>query len=144
MSYRMYVNRYQFLGNNVCPQDLIEELKRQGCEMDQDYCFRDFEIKQLEPIIEILEQYIIEKYEVNLKAKNYNIADFAYIIQEKDNYRDKGLTWQIEDILECGSLFVTVNFLKSIKDDYEEYYDKTAEKTKYKIKEGHHIYMSAH
>ena len=39
MSYRIYVNHYQCLGNNECPEVLIKELKRQGCEMDVDRLF---------------------------------------------------------------------------------------------------------
>ena len=55
-----------------------------------------------------------------------------------------GLTWNIEYKTKCGYLFITVNFLNAIKDDYEEYFDfeDTKHQIKYKIKEGHHVYMS--
>lgn len=145
MSYRIYVNDYQCLGNNECPQVLIDELKRQGCEIDEDDCFRDFEIKELEPIIEALEQYIIDTNNWALN-KTYNpgsIANFSDVLKKPSR---NGLTWNIKHKTECGYLFVTVNFLNAIKDDCEEYFDfeDKNHQIKYRIKEGHHIYMSAY
>ena len=143
MSYRIYVNDYQCLGNNECPKVLIDELKRQGCEMNSDYCFHEFEIKELQPIIEALEQYIkdMNEWALNKKYKPSSIADFSDVFEEKNR---NGLTFKIQEYLECGYLFVTVNFLKAIKDDYEEDidFDKEENRIIYRIKEGHHIYMS--
>ena len=147
MSYRIYVNDYQCLGNNECPQVLIDELKRQGCKMNEDNCFKDFEIKELEPIIEALEQYIVDtnNWALNRKYKPSSIADFSGIFENHKKYGN-GLTWRIEEYLECGYLFVTINFLKAIKDDYEEDmdYNNKNHRIIYKIKEGHHIYMSGY
>lgn len=142
MSYRIYVNDYQCLGNNECPEVLLNELKRQGCRPDADNCFEDFEIKELQPIIEALEKYIIDtnKYFLNRKYKPSSIADFSSVFEESK--KGNGLTWKIEEYLECGYLFVTVNFLKAIKDDYEKDYSK--DRITYQIKEGHHIYMSGY
>lgn len=146
MSYRIYVNHYQCLGNNECPEVLINELKKQGCEVDEDYCFYDFEIKDLEGIIEALEQYIIDtnNWAINKKYNPSSIADFSDIFKESKEYGN-GLTWKIEEQIEYGYLFVSINFLKVIKDDYEEYYDyeDKTHRIKYRIKKGHHIYMSA-
>lgn len=50
MSYRTYVNNYQFLGNDEQSEDLIKELKKQGCKIDRDGCFRNFEIKELDQL----------------------------------------------------------------------------------------------
>ena len=148
MSYRIYVNNYQCLGNNECPGVLIEELKRQGAEIDDDGCFDEFEIKELQPIIEALEQYIrdVNEFHLNNKYKPRSIADFSDILQEKKENIGNGLTWRLQEISEWGYLFVTVNFLKAIKEDYEEYVDDEDEcsRIKYKIKEGHHVYMSGY
>ena len=145
MSYRIYVNHYQCLGNNECPAVLIDELKKQGCEMDVDYCFNDFEIKDLEAIIEALEQYIKDTNEwaLNKKYNPGSIADFSEVFEESNKYGN-GLTWKIQEYLDCGYLFVTINFLNAIKEDYEEYFDceDRQHRIKYKIKEGHHVYMS--
>ena len=141
MSYRIYVNNYQCLGNNECPEVLINELKRQGCKPDSDNCFESFEIKELQPIIEALEQYIIDtnNYFLNRKYKPQSIADFSKVFKEK---QINGLTWKIQEYLDCGYLFVTVNFLNAIKDDYEE--DYTEDRINYKIKDGHHVFMSGY
>lgn len=151
MSYRIYVHtekdgkKYQCLGNNECPEVLIEELKKQGCEMDEDNCFENFEIKELEPIIEGLEKYIEDtnNWHLNRKYKPSSIADFSNIFEESKMSRN-GLTWKIQQYLECGYLFVTVNFLKAIEDAYEEILDFENERhnVTYKIAEGKHIYMS--
>lgn len=148
MSYRIYVNDYQCLGNNECPKALIDELKRQGCKFDnEDYIFKNFEIKELQPIIEALEQYIrdMNKWALNKKYKPCSIADFSNVFDESEKYGN-GLTWKIQEYLECGYLFVTVNFLKAIEDDYEEDLDfeNKEHRITYKIKEGHHIYMSGY
>lgn len=141
MSYRIYVNNYQCLGNNECPDVLINELKRQGCKPDSNNCFESFEIKELQPIIEALEQYIIDtnNYFLNRKYKPQSIADFSKVFKEK---QANGLTWKIQEYLDCGYLFVAVNFLNAIKDDYEE--DYTKDRITYKIKKGHHVFMSAY
>lgn len=147
MSYRIYVNGYQCLGNNECPQVLIEELKRQGCKPDLDNCFENFEIKELQPIIEALEQYIrdVNEWSLNTKYNPCSIADFSNVFKESEKYGN-GLTWKIQEYVECGYLFVTVNFLKAIKNDYEEVFDyeNRNHRITYKIKEGHHIYMSGY
>ena len=141
MSYRIYVNDYQCLGNNECPKVLIDELKRQGCKMNEDGCFHDFEIKELQPIIEALEKYIIDmnNWALNKTYNSVSIADFSDLFSKPGS---NGLTWNVQYNMRCGYLFVTVNFLNAIKDDYEE--DYSGERIIYKIKEGHHIYMSGY
>lgn len=47
----------------------------------------------------------------------------------------------LQELSENAYLFITVNFLKQIKDDYQiDYKDG---KITYNLKEGHKIYMSA-
>lgn len=143
MSYRIYVNDYQCLGNNECPKVLINELKKQGLKIENEDCiFDNFEIKELQPIIEALEQYIIDtnNWAINKHPTHSSIADFSKVFEE--GKKGNGLTWKIQEYLDCGYLFVTVNFLNAIKDDYEE--DYTKDRITYKIKEGHHIYMSGY
>lgn len=75
--------------------------------------------------------------------KSYNpgsIADFSNLFDNPN--LGNGLTWRIQEHLECGYLFITTNFLNAIKGDYEE--DYTGDRITYKIKEGHHIYMSGY
>lgn len=139
MSYRIYVNHKQVLGNNECPYILINELERQGCKFDSDKCFHDFEITDLQGIIEALEKYIYGMEEWTKEHYNgKSIADFREELEEwKSNFTYK-LTYSID----CGYLFVTYNFLKYIKDDYEQDFDFEKKRMVYTIKEGHHVYMS--
>lgn len=143
MSYRIYVNGYQCLGNNECPTVLLDELKRQGCEIDEDGCFKNFELKELQPIISALEQYIVDtnNWAINESYWKSSIADFTDIL-EKDKDSGGGLTWRIMEHIEHGYFFITVQFLNAIKDDYEVDYDDV--RMIYKIKDGHHVYMSAY
>ena len=140
MSYRIYVNHYQCLGNNECPKVLVEELKRQGCEMDVDHCFHDFEIKELQPIIEALEQYIFE-VDDRIK-KRHNGVGLGDYTEEFQRWKRGSFTLEVENMVECGYMFVSYNFLKAIEGDYEEDFDRDKDRLIYKIKEGHHVYMS--
>lgn len=139
MSYRTYVNNYQFLGNDEQSEDLIKELKKQGCKIDRDGCFRNFEIKELNPIIKALERYIIKTDERAKKLLKKGISNFEgefEVYKKGDN-----LTLDLQELSENAYLFITVNFLKQIKDDYQiDYKDG---KITYNLKEGHKIYMSA-
>lgn len=139
MSYRIYVNHKQVLGNNECPKVLTDELKKQGCKFDEDWCFENFEIKDLQGIIEALEKYIYEMEDWTKKHYDGDsIADFSKSLDEwKTNF-----TYRLTYSIDCGYLFVTYNFLQYIKGDYEEDYNFEKKRMIYKIKEGHHAYMS--
>jgi hypothetical protein len=118
---------------------LIDELKRQGCEMNEDFCFHDFEIKELQPIIDVLEKYVIEEYERKIK-KGINICDFQ---DEFENYKQsKNFTKHMELIVDTSYIFTAVNFLRYIKEDVVEVWNTELAKIEYKIKDGHHVYMS--
>lgn len=139
MSYRIYVNDFQCLGNNVCPQVLIEELKKQGCEIDADNCFENFEIKEIQPIIEALEKYVFSVYEEKIR-RGINICDFQ---KEFEQYKNsKFFTNYMEVLADTAYIFTTTNFLRYIKDDVEEIWNEENAKIEYKIKKGHSVSMS--
>lgn len=140
MSYRIYVNHYQCLGNNECPEVLIKALNKQGAKIypSNDFIFHDFEIKELQPIIEALEQYIFEIDErISKRHNGVGLGDFTEKFQK---WKQRNYTDEVQNMIEFGYMFITVNFLNAIKDDYE--IDYSGDKIIYKIKEGHHIYMS--
>ncbi len=143
MSYRIYVNDYQCLGNNEFPEVLRKALNKQGAKIypSNDYSFHNFEIKELQPIVEALETYIIEKEEWYIKNNYGSIADFKTILDECKN---KNLTYKISNLVECGYMFVTYNFLKAINEDYKTEWDFDKKREIYKIKEGHHVFMSGY
>ena len=83
MSYGIYVNDKQCLGNGECPKVLIKALNKQGAKIykSKDYCFHDFEIKELQPIIEALEQYI---FDIDIPIlRNINIPRSFLYVQNK-------------------------------------------------------------
>ena len=143
MSYRIYVNDYQCLGNNEFPEVLRKALNKQGAKIypNNDYSFHNFEIKELQPIVEALETYITEKEEWYIKNNYGSIADFKTILDECKN---KNLTYRISNLVECGYMFVTYNFLKAINEDYKTEWDFDKKREIYKIKEGHHVFMSGY
>lgn len=71
MAYRTYVgttgkDSIQILGNNEFYQPFIDELIKQGVEVDEDGCYGLEEssvIKDIQPFVDILEQYILDKDE---------------------------------------------------------------------------------
>lgn len=140
MSYRIYVNNYQCLGNNEFPEVLRKALNKQGAKIypSNDFIFHDFEIKELQPIIEALEQCIFEIDErISRRHNGVGLGDFTEKFQK---WKQRNYTDEVQNMIECGYMFITVNFLNAIKDDYE--IDYSGDKIIYKIKEGHHVYMS--
>lgn len=63
MSYKTFVNNFQILENGVYREALIAELNRQGANIKDRYSSYEFEIKEIDPIIKIVDEYI--KEEVN-------------------------------------------------------------------------------
>lgn len=148
MSYRLYVKSSsgrceQFLGNNDLPEILRKALNKQGAKIYacKDYCFTDFEIKDLQAVIEALEQFIInmDDYYRNKNGEG-SIANFT---KQFDIYKQKNLTQEIEHMINNGYLFCIHQFLEVIKDDYETEFLQSF-KIYYKIKKGHHIYISGY
>lgn len=80
MSYRTYINGHEWLGNNECPVVILEELKRQGCQLNEDYCTLldddcndvPFEIKDLNSLVKATEQAILEMVKRNPKVADFN------------------------------------------------------------------------
>lgn len=119
MSYRIWAYKengdsFQLFGNNEYPEDFIKELQRQGCEIDEDGCFSKFEIKEIQPIINAINKYIINVAN-NVKSRGYSIYDFS---SEFDNYNDTLPLWlEIEMKIENGYMFIVHNFLQFFKDE---------------------------
>lgn len=141
MSYRIYVNDKQCLGNGECPKVLIKALNKQGAKIykSKDYCFHDFEIKELQPIIEALEQYIFDIDNYYKQRDGIGLGNYQ---EEFDRYTQRNFTFEIQQLIDCGYMFITANFLRYIEGDYEMEYDFDRNRFIYKIKEGHKIYMS--
>ena len=140
MSFRTYINGNEWLGNNNFPQIIFDELKRQGCQFDEDGCCEEFEIKDLDGLVKAAERYIVVKCENNAK-----VADFNETIE---HYKDCCLTENIKELQDCAYIFVSVNLLKYVgRDNYTRSFKKIGENKwnyEYKLKPGVKCVFSAY
>lgn len=156
MAYRTYVgttgkSEIQILGNNEHYQPFIDELKKQGIEVDEDGCYgiefdenynlhkKNNQIKDIQPFIDILEQYIREKDE---RAKVCDVDIFNLRSDEKDLIKD--FTFRMRELKENGYIFVSANLVDYLKDNLDMKYDREKHKYVYKIKEGKKVWFSAY
>lgn len=158
MAYRTYVgttgkDSIQILGNNEFYKPFIDELKRQGVDVNKDGCYGwdyneedEFEIeytrtpiKEIQPFIDILEQYIWEK---DKEIKIYNEDIFNLRPNEKTIIKD--FTFRMRDLKENGYIFVTANLVDYLKENLEMHYDIEKKKYVYKIKEGKYVWFEAY
>ncbi len=152
MAYRTYVgttgkDEIQILGNNEFYQPFINELKKQGYFVDEDGCYGiEFEnddvvrkciaIKEIQPIIDILEQYIWDKDKV---VKEYDESIFNLRPTNETNF-----TYTMIDLQENAYIFVTANLINYLKDNIERKYDREKKKFVHTIKTGKEIWFSAY
>lgn len=138
MSYRIYVYKengdsFQLFGNNEYPVKCIDVLRAQGCDIDEDGCFSKFEIKDVQPFINAIEDYIKEQEEYNI---NYGLSS---IYNFEKSFTDSifPLTYRAISVVENGYAFVSYNFVKFFSDELEP-----ENIFNYKIKNGKHIFIS--
>lgn len=141
MAYRTYVgttgkDTIQILGNNVSYKPLLDELKRQGVKM-VDECFFEGKIKELQPIIDILEKYIMEE------VKNAKINIFDMTPSEND-VEKVGLTLCMMEALDRAYIFITANLINYLGDNIEQDYDIEQNRFIFKIKEGKEVWFEAY
>ena len=155
MAYRTYVgttgkNSIQILGNNEFYQPFIDEIKRQGIYVGDDCCFGiQFEeddtrksktaIKEIQPFIDILEQYIWEK---DKETKLYKADIFNLRYDSKKHGTD--FTYAMKDLQENAYIFVTANLINYLQDNLERHFDYKKKKFVYKIKEGKEVWFEAY
>ena len=147
MAYRTYVGttgkkEIQILGNNEFYEPFVDELKRQGIKVDEDCCYGFEEsgnIKEIQPFIDILEEYI---WMMDEEIKQYNEDIFNLRPNEKTLIKD--FTFRMRELKENGYIFVTANLVDYLKDNLEMKYDIEKKKYIYTIKEGKEVWFSAY
>jgi len=144
MSYRTHITNgkgksWQVFGNNVCFEPLIEFVKKEGGNVDEDDCY-DCEIKDVDRLIEVIEEYIIEQDKRRTKYGG-NIFDLR---PDKIAENGMSLTYHMKYMREEAIIFASAYTLEFLEDDIERTLNDDS-KIGYtsKIKEGHHIYVSA-
>ena len=147
MAYRTYVgttgkDEIQILGNNEFYQPFIDELINQGIKVDDDGCYgfkESSEIKDIQPFVDILENYIWEK---DKETKLYNTDIFN--LRPDDLALTKDFTFRMRELKENGYIFVSANLVDYLKDNLEMKFDIETHKYTYKIKDGKEVWFSAY
>lgn len=107
MSYRTWVNDFQFLDNNGYSQELIDELKRQGMKEPDDDCCYSFKVKDINPIIAIVDKYV-EKEVAKREDKGFKMYDLTDI---PDCYSCMPLHLKMEHITKDKWVFMSYCFV---------------------------------
>lgn len=122
MSYRTYINGHEWLGNNEMYDEIYQELVRQGCPFDEDYCVVDpFEVKDLDGLVRACEKVIIR-----LVQRDKEIANFKPNIDKAIALND--LTYSLKELQDCAYIFISVSLLKyigEVHNQYEFYWEET-------------------
>ena len=141
MSYRTYIgttgkDSIQILGNNEYYKPFIEQLQKYGYEVNDEGIYYAKPIKELQPLIDILEQYILDKRK---HIKNIYKKDI-FNLKPKDM---NNLTFDLMELQENAYIFTTSNIIKYLEDNIDIDYDIERKKYVFKLKEGKEIWFEA-
>lgn len=143
MAYRTYVgttgkDSIQILGNNESYEPFINELIRQDIDVDEDDWCYDGKIKEIQPIIDVLEKYIEDKDKEIKKIFEKDIFD----LRPEPPEQDKDFTFRMMQLQENAYIFVTANLVNYLKDNLESHYDIEKHKFIYTIKEDKEVWFN--
>lgn len=141
MSYRISIKNqegmyHQLLGNNEYYEPLIAYLVEQGCEVNEEQCFHDFEIKDLPKLIEIVVDYLKEVNQVHIE--NYDKSIFDLTLSEGSFYEDEFTIRRMISLHNDAYINTIPVLVNKFKDDL-----KPTDLT-YEIKEGHQLFISGY
>ena len=138
MSLRTYINGNEWLGNNVFPDVIKNELVRQGLKLDENDCsIEPFEVKDLDGLVKATEQYIMDLY-----AEDKDIADFRDDV-ELSIYRETKdgsvgiLTFDCLRLQQYAYIFDSaclLNYIGNIHKQWDIDYDFSKHKVRLKYK----------
>lgn len=126
---------HQIYGNNEFPNPVSAYIISQGCEMDEDGCFFDFEITDINGFLDAM----LAAHNEYMKDDSY--WDFKPPV-ERDVSTPYGLITHCMIRKEDSYAFIVYNFYSAFRDILTVYWDKESNHEKYKIKEGKHVYLS--
>ena len=106
MSFRTYINKHEWLGNNNFPDIIKEELIRQGCPFNKEgFVTKPWPIKDLSGLLKATEQYILKEFDY--------WSDFANFSSTLEMHRDNQyLTGILQELQDCALIFASVNLIK--------------------------------
>lgn len=110
MSYRTRINDFQIFENNGYSKKLIKELNRQGANIkeEDDDCY-DFEIKKIDPIIKIVDEYFQNRLnEITQEGINPYDLTFHWAMINKD----RPLYDRVDNCIYTHYLFQSYRFMQ--------------------------------
>lgn len=110
MSYRTRINDFQIFENNGYSKKLIKELNRQGANIkeEDDDCY-DFEIKEIDPIIKIVDEYFQNRLnEITQEGINPYDLTFHWAMINKD----RPLYDRVDNCIYTHYLFQSYRFMQ--------------------------------
>lgn len=112
MSYRTRINDFQIFENNGYSKKLIKELNRQGANIkdndDCDDCY-DFEIKEIDPIIKIVDEYFQNRLnDITQEGINPYDLTFHWAMINKD----RPLYDRVDNCIYTHYLFQSYRFMQ--------------------------------
>lgn len=125
---------HQVYGNGDFPKELEEHLTNHGAEIDEDGCFRDFEVTDINELLDVMMTIH------NRQVKDDSYWDFKPSPIYKTDTPGE-LIGYIEYKLDATVVLGVYNFYKAFEGLLDAYWDKG---TKYKIESGKHIYLSGY
>lgn len=121
----------QVFGNNEYPNNLLEWVNKKGGEVDEDGCFRDFEVKDLQGFLEQIILY--------LQELPFDVYDLRF-----DNEYNKERKWDIFTMVERYRNSYLAE-IPTILDKFSNVIERRFDEGKgfvYEIKEGKKLYLS--
>lgn len=138
MSLRTYINGNEWLGNNILPDVIKEELIRQGCKFDNGLVCDKFEVKDLDGLVKATEKYIMDLYE-----EDKCVADFEEEV-ELSVYRETKegsvgiLTFDCLKLQQYAYIFTSASLLNYVGKAHKQWdidydFEKHNVRLKYKL-----------
>lgn len=109
MSYRTRINNFQIFENNGYSKKLIDELNRQGANIDDDDDCYEFEIKEIDPIIKIVDEYFQNKLNETIQ-EGINPYDLVFHLAMRN--KDRPLYDRVDNCMYTSYLFQSYNFMQ--------------------------------
>lgn len=109
MSYRTFINNFQIFENNGYSKELIDELNRQGANIKENDDYYKFEIKEIDPIIKIVDEYIKEEVNdvISSWQNPYDLTFFWSMVR-----KEKPLYERVDNCVYGHLLFQSYNFVQ--------------------------------
>ncbi len=128
---------HQVYGNHEFPAQLQEYLEANGAEIDGDSCFRDFEVKDIQALFEVM----LDIHNEQVKDDSYWDLKPSFMYKTDTAY---GLLSYLDYKLDCAIVLTMYNFYNAFRKMIDIYWDDEDDCEKYRIKDGYHIYLSGY